>query len=279
VVITRDFDSSPSRNPGSNPGSTSRFSPISSWMSTQSLPHASYIASYRGHLAFTQDHLAGVDDSAPSSSSSGYWTPTEKNLFFHALSIHSRLRPDLIAACIPTKTIVDVCMYVDVLETAAAEGPPLQRGELRRALPCAMEVSDRWIKREEEGSAWLAAVEHTWAREAILAARTGEIEKAREGDEPRQLGTDGDGLENRTKERETRWRKEDLLDRLGEIHLNVIDSIIQAADEKNTGKRKRSENDVGDAGLSVLIVSLYTLAHAVGRYNLSSGPLPDFSGF
>ncbi|KAH6914009.1 hypothetical protein BKA70DRAFT_1260157 [Coprinopsis sp. MPI-PUGE-AT-0042] len=44
------------------------------------------------------------------------WTAQEKSVFFKALRSHSRLRPDLIAECIGTKGVAQVCSYLDYLE-------------------------------------------------------------------------------------------------------------------------------------------------------------------
>src|ERR1700721_3739475 len=111
-----------------------------------------YQLDYRNHLSATQDHLLGSQNPDPPLkcsyiSPTGYWTPAEKNIFFHALVVHSRLRPDLIASCLPNKTFVDVCTYIDHLEAASYDNPP--DDHLRSDLPRAMEVSDDWIAYEE----------------------------------------------------------------------------------------------------------------------------------
>ncbi|KAG8220465.1 hypothetical protein J3R82DRAFT_3160 [Butyriboletus roseoflavus] len=47
------------------------------------------------------------------------WTPAEHDALFRAISVHSRWRPDLIAACVPTRTEWEVWMYLEVLEEGA----------------------------------------------------------------------------------------------------------------------------------------------------------------
>jgi hypothetical protein len=48
------------------------------------------------------------------------WTDVEKDAFFHAVAVYSRLRPDLIAASIKTKNMYDVCLYMRCLDDALA---------------------------------------------------------------------------------------------------------------------------------------------------------------
>ncbi|RXW16715.1 hypothetical protein EST38_g9131 [Candolleomyces aberdarensis] len=50
-----------------------------------------------------------------------HWTETEKNAFFHALSTCSRLRPDLIASNVKTKSVFQVCIYLRALEQTLEE--------------------------------------------------------------------------------------------------------------------------------------------------------------
>lgn len=108
-----------------------------------------YEAEFQKHLAEVQCHLSGdYGKQLPPSfvHPSTYWSSTEKNAFFHALSIHSRLRPDLIAASIGTKSVLDVCAYLDILHVAAIDAnSPIAR----LSLPCAMEVSESWMNWEE----------------------------------------------------------------------------------------------------------------------------------
>jgi hypothetical protein len=112
-----------------------------------------YEAEFRKHLAQVQCHLSGdYGKQLPPSfvHPSTNWSSTEKNAFFHALSRHSRLRPDLIAASLGTKSVLDVCTYLDILHVAATDAnSPIARW----SLPCAMEVSESWIKWEEATAA------------------------------------------------------------------------------------------------------------------------------
>ncbi|KAK7472584.1 hypothetical protein VKT23_000697 [Stygiomarasmius scandens] len=87
------------------------------------------------------------------------WSPSDRDLFFRALARYSRLRPDLIALDIKSKSYTDVCLYLDALQCAATqEGHP----ELRRdELDIAMEVSHDWISFEEQKAAALIAADIT----------------------------------------------------------------------------------------------------------------------
>ena len=125
-----------------------------------------YVAQFRQHLAQLQAHLTGTDAEPLLPSylpPTGYWTAEEKGLFFNALSVHSRFRPDLIAASVKTKSILDVCAYIDVLNTTLSRNHNLP--SLRPTLECAMEVSDAWVQWEEGNAEELVAMEPKWEEE------------------------------------------------------------------------------------------------------------------
>ncbi|KAK1231686.1 hypothetical protein PQX77_005172 [Marasmius sp. AFHP31] len=100
------------------------------------------------HISAFRKHLAGEGDKPFSSSiiePSGYWTPSEKERFFHSLSVNTRFRPDLIALDVKSKNVTDVCIYLDVLEEASS-----QAESIRDELDIAITVANSWIKAEEE---------------------------------------------------------------------------------------------------------------------------------
>ncbi|KAL0579060.1 hypothetical protein V5O48_002953 [Marasmius crinis-equi] len=106
-----------------------------------------YFNDFQEHLHTLQKHLAGANDKPFSSSfiaPSGYWTPSEKERFFHSLSVHTRFRPDLIALDVKSKSATDVCIYLAVLEQASAQAHPI-----RNELDIAMMVPDSWVNAEE----------------------------------------------------------------------------------------------------------------------------------
>ncbi len=106
------------------------------------------------------------------------WTVEEKEVFFGSLARHSRLRPDLIAAEVRTKTETQVIWYLDTLEAMSLSLrhdhlPSQYRLHLRPWLdgiaPPAREVSDGFIAREEELAKRLSNREIEWSRHAIEA--------------------------------------------------------------------------------------------------------------
>jgi hypothetical protein len=198
-----------------------------------------YITVLRDHIKDTKDHLVGAssDSSALVCSfipPSAYWTPVEKASFFHALAVHSRFRPDLISACIPGKTLLDVCAYLDVLEEAAQEGrlPRLQRCDM----PTALEVSDTWLAAEDEKATAVVAHEPTWIAAGTKRKREAERVDARKA--PRSVKADVASREARkadlmkAKAAQTSfWAHEDALSRLELPHLRAMDRILRDAEE------------------------------------------------
>ena len=109
---------------------------------------------YRGilaeHATHIKDHYNGLDKDGSLLPSmlrpSSYWSPEEKQQFFLGLNRFSRLRPDLIADTIGSKTTAEVCEYLSSLARASHErGPALK---YRNKLPAAREVSDDWLSFE-----------------------------------------------------------------------------------------------------------------------------------
>lgn len=137
-----------------------RFSSNGSMNHNKSDATQSYVAQFRFHQKFVQAHLKGtLIDEQPLLPAffppSSYWSSDEKDLFFHGLAMYSRFRPDLIAESIKTKTIFDVCLYLDILQTASSPIPSGIHGSFRSSLEPAMEVSGRWIQNEEQLAAEL----------------------------------------------------------------------------------------------------------------------------
>jgi hypothetical protein len=128
----------------------------------------SYVEQFRVHQKFVQAHLKGtLNDQQPLLPAffppSSYWSSDEKDLFFHGLAVYSRFRPDLIAESIKTKSIFDVCLYLDILQTASSSIPSEIHGPFRSSLEPAMEVSSTWIQHEEKIAAELTQFDScTW---------------------------------------------------------------------------------------------------------------------
>lgn len=139
--------------------------------------HSLYYQNWKQHIADNRSHLVGaltlndplfLTEDDPEDSFQSSWTTTEQNAFFHALAVHSRLRPDLIAHEVGAKTTLDVCRYIDILDAEVEEvlsmEAELDGGDTdddgheetwktwrvtRRAFPAAREVSDEWLDLEE----------------------------------------------------------------------------------------------------------------------------------
>ncbi|KAL1748752.1 hypothetical protein HDZ31DRAFT_59929 [Schizophyllum fasciatum] len=147
------------------------------------------------------------------------WTDTEKDSFFHALSVYSRLRPDLIASHIPTRNVPEVYAYLQALEDAASHHSPSDALERRRAAPLAMAMTDSWIEWEETQSAHLARAEPEWA--------------AHELDERRQEALSSFPSDTSDPARDqllSRWQAEDVLCALDVYRLRAMARILRAED-------------------------------------------------
>jgi hypothetical protein len=211
--------------------------------------NALYVAQFCGHLSQVQAHLAGTDSDnlrLPSSyiHPTGYWTAEEKDNFFHALSVHSRFRPDLIAACIKTKTILDVCTYIDVLDNALCRNQSLQ--PLRSELECAMEVSNSWVQWEEANADGLINVEPKW--EEVAEEQQHREEISAEGASVETIMVAGNaGADPLTRERDRRryWKQESVLKRLEFHHLRVMEGLLRQANSgiANAGADKLQPED------------------------------------
>lgn len=200
-----------------------------------------YLSQFRQHLADTSSDLQGVSDASGSGKldpsylpPTGYWTPEQKNQFFHALSIHSRWRPDLIAQELQMqngggdggKSVVDVCAYIDLLDKAAVaqrETDQWQNGEgeekQRAQALAAMEVSHKWVAFEEEQASLIAQQEPSWDRDALEEKHLAELQAA------------GTTLEIR-ESKEANWSKEEILQTLDIDALRKINEMICSYDEE-----------------------------------------------
>ncbi|KAF5385656.1 hypothetical protein D9757_005462 [Collybiopsis confluens] len=124
------------------------------------------------------------------------WSEEEKDRFFAALSSHSPLRPDLIAECVGSKNISQVCVYLAVLEKASENS---QTESLRTALDIAMEVSDDWLEVEEDQAKFFRDLELAW------------IPDADEGDEALDFSNE----------------RQEALKALSFPHLKAMDRLLQ----------------------------------------------------
>ena len=94
----------------------------------------------------------------------GYWTATEKALFFRVLSAHSHLCLDLIAANIATKSTTAVTVYLSLLcDGDSSSGPTAIVRDLHPALH---EVSVELIALKEKHTTHICAAEPARVQEA-----------------------------------------------------------------------------------------------------------------
>ena len=197
-------------------------------------PDSKYLNGFLDNVGAIQDHLAG-NDGTPLSPSflppNAVWTPREKNAFFHALSIYSRFRPDLISHVIKTKSVTDVCNYLSVLQLAASQqDTSVSDSQWRQNFPIAMEVSPEWVAIEEETSFDLIAREQDWQCELISERRrTGLklLKKAYKTEshevEPSRYKAE---LKQEIANANLRDRRKDFCDSLGSSELTAIGIIL-----------------------------------------------------
>lgn len=124
----------------------------------------SYVDDFRKHQISVQAHLKGRQENDPAFTPSfflpaSHWTSSEKDLFFHGLTLYSRFRPDLIAEHIKTKNIFDVCVYLHVLHVATISRGHELGASARETIEPTMEMSERWVEYEEQMAAALTAVD------------------------------------------------------------------------------------------------------------------------
>ena len=218
------------------------------------------------HNSEVRFHLLGIAETAALESKPSYyapnicWTTEEKDRFFHALSVHSRLRPDLIAEDIGTKSLAAVCAYIDMLEEGLAERKKLGQATIddaastqdlylvaRDHFPPALEVSEKWEAFEEKLAEAVISKEPDMIAEGIQKARDEETRvKQFEIRAPRGAGRladntrDREGEKMRKKmlkewrdERKKVWRQEDVLGAMNGPLMRAIDMLLreQAARE------------------------------------------------
>jgi hypothetical protein len=124
----------------------------------------SYLDDFRKHQISVRAHLKGKQENDPTLPPSFFlpaslWTSSEKDLFFHGLTLYSRFRPDLIADHIKTKSVFDVCVYLHVLRVSTISRGHEPDPSTREIIEPAMEMSERWVEYEEQMAAALTPVD------------------------------------------------------------------------------------------------------------------------
>jgi len=196
-----------------------------------------YLSGLLDNISATQDHLSG-NDGTPLSPSflppNAVWTPQEKNTLFHALSVYSRFRPDLISHEIKTKSVLDVCNYLSVLQLAASrQESTVPYSQWRENLPIAIEVSPEWIAMEEESASSVVAREQDWHRELVAEQSRAELKLLKSASETGPHDTEPNRRKAKLKREianaDLRDRQKDFCGSLGSLELTAIGSILREA--------------------------------------------------
>ena len=220
-----------------------------------------YLSGFLDHITAAQDHLEGNDGTPlfPSFlSPNTVWTAREKEAFFHALSVYSRLRPDLISHEIKTKSVHDVCNYLTILQVAASRQEPTDPySQWRQNLPIATEVSSEWVAMEEEKAAELITQEQDWQRELTAKQRRAKIKLLKRASraEPHDVGPSQckAALKQQIADADRRARGEDFCGSLGYPELTAIDTILREASDFSGSKKNKP------------VLHTPTLQHSVGH--------------
>lgn len=236
-------------------------------MDEDEIEETPYFRHFRVHLQEVQDRIHGSSHGALMPSyypPCGYWTSQEKEQFFHGLSIHSRLRPDLIAADIPTKSVLDICAYLSLLEDVSQK---TSREKRRRAtIIAAADVSDDWVEYEEQLAERLVQNEIQYVSGAVQTVRKEnmqEMVKSLRASEPDKTAF-GRARKRVKLELKEEWDAEDCLKVLGPTHLSVIDNIVKKEESEGTPaegllRQQDTSNSVIDPTL--LAMSHFTTVH------------------
>lgn len=232
-----------------------------------------YLSQFRVHIAQVQAHLSGQsqDPLLPSiSPPTAYWTSCEKNSFFRALARYSRLRPDLIAAHIKTKSVVDVCTYIDLLH-AASKDHPITRA--RADVDIAFEVSDSWIEYEERNAASLTTDELLWDTEQRRALRQAQVAKKQDDLETPEI------FDNWRAEAEAQWGREDSLRCLDALQLDALESILRAGDPAlaSNDAQDAGKVDYQDPSQGISLDPRPDVPETIGNTHIDSSPSPNAS--
>ncbi|KAG2070055.1 hypothetical protein BDR04DRAFT_1100734 [Suillus decipiens] len=217
------------------------------------------------------------------SSSLSSWSQAEVDAFFHALSVYSRWRPDLIAEAVKTKGEVEVVEFLINLDSCA-------RPCATETAPAAIEVSDEWVVAEEAMAAALAIEEVHGELEELEALRRKRVRDAKTDMIPRgkrrrvmvEGGTDelvacedseredsedksmnGEVVKGKARfekwhaHKIATWKRDDLLKELDNLHLQVLDAMLREDKEARKGENlsREASADVISQDLEMEVLS------------------------
>ncbi|KIR99459.1 hypothetical protein L804_03089 [Cryptococcus deuterogattii 2001/935-1] len=202
-------------------------------------------ASRRTYLGQLANTIVKPLHTTPIPPTNNTWSSYDKQLFFAALSRHSRHRPDLIASDVG-KSEAEIQWYLDLLETSretheskdrAANKRGLKRNEYWRegVAPAAREVSDEWVSKEEQLATEVIAIIEQREREEDKVFQKKRKRKAR-SDLIREAGIPRDTKPSERKriikswpgieEMEKRWEAQEWLDSIRVDKLSELDHLI-----------------------------------------------------
>ena len=217
-------------------------------------------------------------------SSLSSWSQSEVDAFFHALSVHSRWRPDLIADAVKSKGEVEVVEFLVILDSCARSRAAETHQDI---VPAAIEVSDKWIAVEEAMAAAIVVQEDHAEHQELEALRRKRVGDASVNAIPegkRRRFTNGVGehdlMDNETEwededdiaainagnarfekwhtRRVATWKREDLLRKLEHTHLQVLDTILREDEEAQKERNstcKPANVSVPDTGVDLNALS------------------------
>lgn len=132
--------------------------------------------------------------------------------------------------------MLDVCTYIDILESASARAPTRESdsGTKRADLEIAMEMSRSWIKWENGQASALATAEPLWE-----AAETERLQEATLAEKAATVPSEltREAFLAWKVDREARWSADSVLNNLGKYHLKVMDAVL------NDGKPEPGEDE------------------------------------
>ncbi|VDC04944.1 unnamed protein product [Peniophora sp. CBMAI 1063] len=194
-----------------------------------------------------------------------YWSPSEKALFFRALASCSRLRPDLIAERIRTKTTAEVEACISLLDSAL-QSTPEEELLPRAKFPLAHEAPQELIEYEESQAAMCMEYEAEYAEEMVAETRREEEREWRKEKgigtrvgRPKKGGTRETAQEKRDREmekehradiaewraeREPFWEAEDALRNMDIVQLGALDRLIKRGERQGPLDNVEAEDGV-----------------------------------
>ncbi len=172
-----------------------------------------------------------------------YWTSDEKHKLFHHLKRFSRLRLDLVADAMRTKTTAEVSAYVGHLDSIIHKKSYKYRRK-KYPPPAAVEMSHNWIKFEEHMSYLTlqreALTEHIdIALERRQACKDADVKVEYCGvgavaaeysvlKKRKRKAEENQGLPNKKRALDLSWLRQDLFKELDDIRLEVLDNMLDA---------------------------------------------------